>query len=183
MKKLLRKKAKLIRNSLDSANVSVAVLDKISNWDIFTKSCNIMLYYPIKNEINLLGILKNENKNFFFPKITQNDEICIVKYTNLSSFEEGKYNIKEPCCDIEAECRDIDLIFIPALMADSWGYRLGYGKGYYDKFLPKLPARTLKAIPVYEELFCEELPICPHDVKADYVILPDKIVNTKILLS
>ena len=181
MKNLLRQKAKLIRKSLDSKEISNAVVNRILSWDIFTKSCNIMLYYPIKNEISLLDILNVQNKNFYFPKINENDEICIAKYS--TEFKPGKYNILEPCCISETDYKELDLIFIPALMSDKWGYRLGYGKGYYDRFLKKLSKHTVKAIPLYSELLCEDLPVEAHDEKADFIVLPDRIIDTKILLA
>lgn len=181
MKNLLRQNAISIRNTLNCKTNSHSIIDQILDWNIFTKSCNIMLYYPIKNEISLLDILKVPDKNFYFPKINECDEVCILKYTN--EFKRGKYKIPEPLSEINEDCQKIDLIFIPALMADQWGYRLGYGKGYYDRFLKKLSKNTVKAIPIYSELFKEDLPIEAHDEKADYIILPNKIIDTRVLIA
>lgn len=182
MKNLLRLKAKTTRCTLDPVTVSALIVKQILDWNKFCNAENVMLYYPIKNEISLLSLTECSDKNFYLPRI-ENDEICAVKFNPQEPLQSGKYNINEPCTDIYAGKDMLDIIFIPALMADKWGYRLGYGKGYYDKFLNKMPSRVLKAVPMYDELYCEELPIEQHDEKTDFVVLKDRIIETKILLA
>lgn len=181
MKKALRIKAKNARLKFDVNKSSGKILEHIYGWDIFKNAKNVMIYCPIQNEIDLLGLLGCKDKSFYMPKI-QDEEICIVKFTSTEDMCIGKYDIKEPDCCVYEKPDIVDMVFIPALMADEWGYRLGFGKGYYDRFLEKLPARTLKVIPMYRELFVEELPIEPHDQNADYVITEDGIVSTRIVL-
>ncbi len=182
MKNTLRLQAKAIRNKLDVQKTSERMIELILDWDKFKNAKNVMVYCPIKNEPDLLSLLNTAGKNFYLPRI-ENEEICAAKFTSFEDLKTGKFDIKEPCTNVIAGLDTLDLIFIPALMTDKWGYRLGFGKGYYDKFLNKLPARTTKVIPMYKELFIDELPIEPHDEKADFVITEDEIIETRILLS
>jgi 5-formyltetrahydrofolate cyclo-ligase len=174
MKNLLRKKAKSLRNTLDSKNASKAIVKKILFWSLFREIQNIMLYYPIQNEINLLALTECPDKKFYLPKIADG-EIYPAEFVSLCDLKPGCYNINEPSTPVSGD--NIDMIFIPALMADGHGHRLGYGKGYYDRFLNKLSAGVIKVIPVYDELFLPELPVEEHDEKVDYVILKERIIK------
>lgn len=182
MKNLLRTKAKSTRVMLNCKSVSHDILKQIDSWTVFKNAVNIMIYHPINNEIDLLDLTKDCDKNFYLPKI-ENNEICVARYNSADKLVRGMYNINEPCDTALQKPDLLDLIFLPALMVDKWGYRLGYGKGYYDRFLEKIAAKTITAVPVYEELYCDELPIEAHDKKADYIILTDRIIDARILLA
>ena len=71
-KDLIRKLCKLIRHKLycdnETAKISHKITENILNSEIFKNSKNIMLFYPLKEEINLLALLENKDKNFYFPK-------------------------------------------------------------------------------------------------------------------
>ena len=86
----------------------------------------------------------------------------------LNKLEKSKFNIMEPCSEpIEPEL--LDIIIVPALMADKNGYRLGYGGGFYDRFLP-LCKNAFKIVVVPKELFIAKLPHDEFDVKVDKVL-------------
>lgn len=89
----------------------------------------------------------------------------------------GKYNIQEPVRKCSDSALNLDIVFIPAVCADKSGYRIGYGKGYYDRFLGKLHEKTKTAIVIYEELLCEKIPAENFDRKANFVITPEKIIK------
>ena len=67
IKDILRKNAKIVRNNIDIADYSMKITKNIKEWCIYKNSCNIMLFYPLKNEISLLAILDDKDKNFLFP--------------------------------------------------------------------------------------------------------------------
>lgn len=182
MKNLLRTKAKSTRKFLNCEAVSRGITEQILNWDIYHNAANIMLYHPIGNEINLLGLCKDSSKHFYLPKIENND-ICIASYSCDTDMKCGKFNIQEPCEPALQKTDLLDIVFMPALMVDKWGYRLGYGKGYYDRFIEKLAAKTILAVPIYNELYCEELPVESHDKAAHFIILKDKIEDVRLLLA
>lgn len=176
----LRKQAKLLRDSLDTVyitDISNKIVNNITLWDRYKESKNVMLFYPIKSEISLLGLLSDKTKSFYFPSVVGND-IFPVQYFEKKGFKNGDFNIKEPVGLRIDDFSVIDLIFAPALAVDKNGYRLGYGKGYYDRFFEHISLNVVKAVPVFSKLFLENIPYETYDKTVDYVITEDSICPT-----
>lgn len=163
----LRAKAKDIRKLLDIENISVDAVGKIRQTEVYKSALNIMIFYPLKYEINLLDLLKDK-KNFYLPKVSAKD-MFVCPFKNGDELKKSNFNINEPCSN-PVDSSLIDLAILPALMADKEGYRLGYGGGFYDRFLEKNP--NIKTIlPIPKELYIEKLPHEAFDKKADFVIV------------
>lgn len=167
MKNILRLKAKKIRKTLDTDNLSTIAVNKIQNLDIYKNSSNVLIFYPKKYEINLLNLLK-DNKNFYLPKVCA-ERIFICPFKPGEKLVKSCFGVNEPCTDF-AKTNILDLIILPALMADSENYRLGYGGGFYDRFLAE-NKNIPTILPVAKELYIEHLPRESHDIKADLVIV------------
>ena len=181
IKAILRKNAKIIRNNIERDIVSAQINSKILNWNIYKKSQNIMLFYPVNTEISLLGLLKENNKNFYFPAVN-GDSMYPVLYNPEKGFKTGKYNIMEPVGNKLSNYNVLDLIFVPALAVDTAGFRLGYGKGYYDRFLEEISAQCTTVVPISSELIFKELPKDKHDKSVDYIISENGIITTSARL-
>lgn len=161
----LRKTAKELRKKLDIKVISHKICEKIRALEEFKNAQNVMIFYPLKDEIDLLELL-DEGKNFFLPRMTGlNLNVC--PYKKGDKLEVKQFGVKEPKTHPVAP-KLIDLIIVPALMIDSKNYRLGYGKGFYDRLITKTNAKTLVGLP--KELFIEELPTEAHDKAVDIVI-------------
>lgn len=163
----LRISAKSIRKTLDIVNLSKNICTQIRQMDIYKCSKNVLIFYPMQYEINLLELLEDD-KNFFLPKVF-GDELLVCPYSE--NLVRSKFNVCEPCSNpVTSEI--VELAIVPALMADKEGYRLGYGGGFYDRFLSANP--HIKTIaPVAKELFVDKLPIDAFDVKINWVIVAD----------
>ena len=159
----LRNKLKQLRKELDISDKSKIISEKIKASEIFQNSEHIMLFYPTKYEVNLLDLL-DENKTFYFPRV-DGDNLLVCP--NCSEFIKSDFNIYEPCS--EPVSPDIlDLIIVPALAVEKAHYRLGYGGGYYDRFLgkyPNIPTLT----PIFKEFIRDELPKYDYDIKINYI--------------
>jgi len=96
----------------------------------------ILFYVPINNEVDVLPLAKElyvEKRNILFPRLI-NDRIVPYIINDLEfDFVMGAYNIPEP--DTQPYDGKIDLILVPGVAFDCRGYRLGYGRGYFDQFL------------------------------------------------
>ncbi len=166
MKTDLRIKAKDIRKSLNISKISATLVGLISKHPAYMDAKNVMLFYPTKYEMNLLGLL-SEGKNFYLPKVMAQD-LLVCKYQEGEHLIKSDFNIFEPCSD-PVEPDVLDLVIVPALMVDKMGYRLGYGGGFYDRFLAKYPdVKTLCALP--KELCIETLPHENFDIPIDIII-------------
>ncbi len=162
----LRVKAKELRKSLDINIISAKFVEIIRKENFYKKSKNILLFYPLKYEINLLSLLEDD-KNFYLPKVNGND-LLICPYKIGDKLEKSNFSINEPCAS-PVSADNIDLVFVPALMVDNAKYRLGYGGGFYDRFMEKYPD-ILTVSPIPKELFVKELPHDIHDKSVDIVI-------------
>lgn len=163
----MRHNAKEIRKSLDMERISRVLCDKIRENNYYKSAKNVMLFYPTRFEVNLLNLL-NDDKNFYLPRVL-GDDLQVCPYKSGDKLERSSFGILEPVSNsINKDC--LDLVIVPALMADKRGYRLGYGGGFYDRFLKdlNLKIRTVTLIP--ECLFVEVLPIEDFDTPVNEVI-------------
>lgn len=161
----LRIIAKDIRKTLPLENLSKKAVEKIRMCNLYCEAQNVMIYYPTLHEINLLELLK-DNKNFYLPRVN-GVYLDICPYKTGDTLKKSNFGIYEPTNE-SVECNILDLVIVPALMADSQDYRLGYGGGYYDRFLCN-SFKTIVVIP--KELYVEKLPTEQHDKKTDKVII------------
>lgn len=167
----LRRKAKELRKKLKISEISFEIIKQIRKLDIYKNSKNIMIFYPLSEEINLLPLL-NDNKNFYLPRVKE-DNLEVCKYTYNDNLCKSCYNISEPTCS-PVSSNILDIVFVPALAADNNGNRLGYGKGFYDRFLSILSTKTKSAVVIPEELVFNEIPVDKFDVPCDFVITQKK---------
>jgi 5-formyltetrahydrofolate cyclo-ligase len=159
----------------DSKKIAQKLVDLLQ----LKKAKNILLYYPHKNEVDTRFIidrlLRSEKINLFLPKVKGKDLIP-VRLKDLHSLKKGYAGIMEP----EGEAvtpEEIDVVVVPAVAFDTKGHRLGYGKGYYDRFLKKTDA--LKVGVAYDFQIVDRLPYEPHDVPVDLIVTPTRIIKTK----
>lgn len=160
-----RLKAKTIRKGLEMQKISLELCKKIKLCEEYKSSINVLIFYPLENEVNLLPLL-DDNKNFYLPRINgENLEICSYKIGDELKLSEFK--TKEPVLN-SVKPDILDLIILPALAADKKNYRLGYGKGYYDRLLSCTKAVTI--LPIARELVFEQIPIEKHDKPVDILL-------------
>lgn len=161
----LRIKAKCTRKTLDTEKLSASAIYQIRLNDLYKKSRNILIFHPMRYEINLLD-LTNDNKNFYLPKVC-GDELLVCPYSE--KVVKSGFGVCEPCTN-PIDAKEIELAIVPALMIDREGYRLGYGGGFYDRFLSANP--HIKTIaPIAKELFAEKLPHEDFDIKIDCTLI------------
>ncbi len=144
--------------------------------DSFINSQNIACYFPIGSEIDthniMLGVLE-QDKKMLLPKITENNmEFYIVP--DLEKLEKGRFDIMEPK-DSCKKAGNIDCILIPTIGISKSGDRLGYGRGYYDKFLSSTNA--VKISLTYSKQIVKFVPSDSHDIKIDLIITEDEIIK------
>ncbi|ANI88400.1 5-formyltetrahydrofolate cyclo-ligase [Arachidicoccus ginsenosidimutans] len=143
----------------------------------------LMSYFPMaeKNEPNTLlfsNYLRHAipNLEIAFPKsdFTSN-EMQAVLIDEETVYQKNNYQITEPTSGKIIKPTDIDLIFVPLVMLDSKGFRVGYGKGFYDKFLSKCREDVLKIGFSYFSPVEEISDVQEFDIPLDYCITPDKV--------
>lgn len=135
----------------------------------------IMLYLSFGTEVNTWPILDHAwqmSKHVAVPKIRKYPkEIIAVKITDKNQLQPGVWGISEPISGTVIEPKHIDLIIVPGLAFNQEGYRIGYGGGYYDRFLPQV--RGYK-VGLCHPPFLVDIPVYPWDQPVDQVIVPPK---------
>ena len=162
----LRIWAKSIRKTLNMTQKSCELVEKIRHCKHYKSANNVMIFYPTKYEVNLLDLLSDE-KDFYLPKVC-NNQLYICPFQLGDKLIKSCFNIEEPCSN-PVDPKILDLVIVPALAADKKNYRLGYGGGFYDRFLKE--NKKLKSIlPIAQELVIEKLPCEDFDEQVDIVI-------------
>ena len=177
IKNALRQKCKDIRPRLLTDCANKKIVKNIKSLAIYQNARNVMIFYPLKNEIDLRALFaeNSKNKNFFLPK-TIGEQMFACPFENESELVEGNFKIKEPTSPSCETPEIIDLIIAPALSVDRYGNRLGYGKGYYDRFLNNFKTKKTVLVPLLEGLFdIQKIPTNEFDVKVDLVVTEEKI--------
>jgi 5-formyltetrahydrofolate cyclo-ligase len=108
---------------------------------------NIGIFLPIAkfNEINLTSLLQDSDYNWFAPKSNfTNRTMSFVQIDQNTHIAESHFGIPEPISEQIIDPQLLNVVIIPMLVSDKKGYRVGYGKGFYDAFLPKCKPDCLR---------------------------------------
>ncbi len=173
-KKELRKEVKSLKLQITSKQklVSSAIIfEKIENIEIFQKAKTILLYWSLDDEVATHNHVKkwSTQKKVLLPVIDK-DELVIREFTDEGLMKESlRFGIKEPIGENFVQLEQIDLVVVPGIAFDKNNNRLGRGKGYYDKLLPKLIS-AYKIGVCYRLQLLEEIPFDEKDVKMDFVV-------------
>ena len=129
-------------------------------------------YYPYNNEIDVLDILKRfekKNYNISLPKIKSNYEMDFLNWSSNDPLIINKYGIPEPT---SSKIIYPDIIFVPLVAFDERNNRIGYGGGFYDRYLKKIK-RKKKILTIglaYSIQKIKKIPVNKHDIRLDFVI-------------
>lgn len=170
---IIRNKMKKRRDCLSEneiINKSKVISKKLNSYIKDNRFKNILCFYPIMSEVNLLSLydeLLIKGNNLYFP-ITYENYIEFVKIDSMNDFHEGKYNIKEPNGEIVFDDEEA-LVICPGLAFDKSGNRIGYGGGYYDRFIKNHQNCTTVGVGYDFQVLDRIIPM-PWDVKLDLII-------------
>ena len=186
-KKILRKEFMTARAGIPTEKKAVAddaMIKSLTEMFCYKTADTILLYYPVKNEIDILKLAEQalaDKKRIAFPRCDKDTgKMTFHAVTSLSELTEGAYGIPEPRATAQAignSCAA--LCIVPALAADKDGFRLGYGGGYYDRFLEGFDGIT--ATLVYDSLMFDEIPADEHDMTVDIVITEKEVIYPDVL--
>jgi 5-formyltetrahydrofolate cyclo-ligase len=177
-KKEIRAKYKQLRKQLSSEQVeekSLAIANQLLQLDIWDKTY-FHLFLPIaeQKEVDtefILQILHGKDKEIVVSK-TDFETITMTHFllTDTTKIQKNQYNIPEPVDGIEVPVTKIEAVFVPLLGYDTKGNRVGYGKGFYDKFLADCKPETLKIGLSFFEPEEKIDDVFETDIRLDYCI-------------
>ena len=167
----LRRKKKYFEVTIDYFKPIILLIKKLFK----NKLIYLSIYYPSNYEVNtikLLQLLKDKKKIIsLLPVVSKNNNLEFSKWSYLDILKVNKYGMLEPIVNKNNFLPHIMLI--PLLAFDSNNHRLGYGKGYYDKFLNKYLKRNKNIVTIgvaFSFQKYNKLPITKNDVELDYIL-------------
>ena len=157
---------------------SERIFEIFKTLDIISKTFfHIYLSNKFSKEIetdNIIKFLLSLNKRIIVPKIA-NKELAHYEIEYNSTYQINKYGIKEPIDLPLFDVKKIEIVLVPLLIFDKEGHRVGYGGGYYDKFLTNLKSNVIKIGLSLFDPVNKIQDIKKHDIKLDKVITPETI--------
>lgn len=183
LKQALRIHYKTLRKQLSEnqlEEMSLAVANNVLTLPVWEKTYfHIFLPIEAHNEVNtefILHLLSGKDKEIVISKSDfETRNMTHFLLTDNTKIKKNEYNIPEPVDGIEVPAKKIEVVFIPLLAYDKQGNRVGYGKGFYDKFLSECQPGTIKIGLSFfepEELITD---VFETDVKLDYCVTPNAV--------
>ena len=184
-KKELRKTYKARRKDLSENQIedfSLAISNQLLKLPVWDYSFyHIFLAIEEQKEVNtdyILNILSGKDKNILISKSDfETGDMMHFLLTDNTVIKKNNYNIPEPIDGIEISNDKIEVVFIPLLAFDEKGNRVGYGKGFYDRFLANCKSETIKIGLSFFEAEAEISDVFESDVRLDYCVTAEKVYS------
>ncbi|MBI2659134.1 5-formyltetrahydrofolate cyclo-ligase [Candidatus Woesearchaeota archaeon] len=143
----------------------------------YKKSKTVMFFASFSSEVHTHDMVKEslKNKTVVLPKVAQHEiePSVVIDFDNLIP---GKFGIPEPIEAMKIAHKNIDLVLVPGIAFDKEGHRIGYGYGYYDKFLRKAP-KAVKIGLAFDFQLVDKIPKETHDVPVDMIVTEKRVVQ------
>jgi len=156
---------------------SKQIQKKLKKIQAFREAQKIGAYYPIGSEIltqDILQELQSVGKEVFLPKVI-GEHMDFRKITDFSNLESGKFDIMEPKIECPID-NNLDVLLVPTVGISPSGVRLGYGYGFYDRFLAKNKIKTISL--TTEKQIIKNIPHSEYDKIIDWIVTEDRVIDT-----
>lgn len=174
VKKQLRKDMLKLRSSLNPEYIldtDRAIVDNIINSQVYQDSKVIFCFMSMEGEINTRPLIEDaleKGKTVCVPKVISKGKMEAFQIHSFDEFELSSFGIQEPKQGSPLiDPNQIDLGIIPNIVVSKDGYRLGYGGGFYDRYL--LRSSMVRLAVCREQLLQDQLPVEPHDQRIDAI--------------
>ncbi len=190
MKKTLRKSILSQRDAMssdDKKRLSGTICRSLIALSAYNEAKTVMCFLSFRSEIDTSLIVKNilaSGKRLIVPITDIKTKTLRLSYVkNMDDLVISTYGILEPSPSAfkEASPKDIDLVLVPGACFNLKGYRIGYGGGYYDKFLPNIRKDALVLGLCYDFQIVSSIHPEKHDIPVDIVLSEKRMIKTKML--
>lgn len=177
LRRLCTEQRKAVNNK---SELDKAVYENFISLDCYKFAGTVLCYMSLNNETDTKLIVKrilSDGKKLALPRCV--DDKGNMKFYTVNSLDEvktGSFGILEPDTVLCSELNDFSdsIIIVPGLCFDKNGYRLGYGKGYYDRFLKNYPFISVGLC--YNSFIKKEIPRNDYDVSLDIIVTDTKVI-------
>ncbi|ABW19796.1 5-formyltetrahydrofolate cyclo-ligase [Alkaliphilus oremlandii] len=165
-------------------NTSISIFNILSQQNFYKKANNIMLYISFGKEVvtkYIIEDLQKSGKRVFIPVTVPKTKALIV--SELKDFEKdlqvGHFGVMEPKEEAlrPVDPSILDLVIVPGVAFDQSGYRIGYGGGYYDRFIPRLSAHATTVSLAFDMQLIDKVPTSQYDIPVQYIITEKQLIQ------
>lgn len=176
-----RKKALKLRDALeDKDQLSREIFKKLYKLEAFINAKTVLIYLDINSEVRTrqeLDLLLSLKKTIVVPYVNK-ENLELFHLENINELQKGSFGVLEPAKELRVDSKiikaqSIDFAIIPGVAFNQHGLRLGYGKGFYDKFLKRLRKDCLRVGIAFKSQVFDFIPSEEHDVSLDMIITQD----------
>ncbi|MCT4564445.1 MAG: 5-formyltetrahydrofolate cyclo-ligase [Maledivibacter sp.] len=180
----LKKRRKMKKE--EAIKCSESIIHRLMGLKAFKESKNIMIYLSFNNEVDTYKLMEdcfNNGKRVIVPYCIKEERKIVPSEIKDPDIElkTSSLGFKEP--DLanlrEVETEDIDLVIVPGVIFDKSGNRIGFGGGYYDRFLKRLKNTTITIAICYDYQLIDKVPVDELDIPVGCIITDKRIVNIK----
>jgi 5-formyltetrahydrofolate cyclo-ligase len=183
-KKEIRKRILQLRNAMTPeaiATKSDEIVRRLTDLPEIRDASSLMVFLSLGSEVRTDGIIRwgwENGKRIVVPRCRPEERRltpCLL--SEFSELETGHYGIREPKAALvrAVPAGEIDVVLVPAVAFDRRGCRVGYGGGYYDRFLPEIS----KGVGIGVAFCCQivtEIPADPHDLPVERIVTEEEII-------
>lgn len=185
-KRTLRSSMLARRRSLGAdlwQSASRAAQQRLQMLGPFQQATRVALYAPLMNELDtalLFVAARQAGKQVLYPLVCD-DRLAFHEITALEQLGRGSFGILEPCPVSAGQVHEpADLMVVPGVAFDLRGHRIGFGKGYYDRYLAGLKQLPILVGLCHDFQLCDEVPAEGHDIRMDYVVTECRVVQVAV---
>lgn len=177
----IRARLKQIRAAIpadDRQKLSLAITGKILDLGAIRRSQHIFIYISCDSEVgthDLINELLKQGKNLAVPKIIDSDHMEAVAFNDWDELETGQLGILTPKSS-EPMAGKFDIVITPGLGFTTKGYRIGYGRGYYDKWFATHHVQQKIAV-TFDAQIIKTLPVTEFDVPVNMIVTESRIIE------
>lgn len=174
-KRTLRKQIRETKRQFSDKELeelSLPIISRLLSHPVIVGSKTILMYYSLHDEVNThhaVNQLIASGKTVLLPRVVDGENMEIRVHRNPDDLVPGHYGIMGPTGETYTRYEDIDVAVVPGMAFDQYGHRLGRGKGYYDRFLPKA-SHAYKIGVCFDFQKQETIPTDANDITMDCVL-------------
>lgn len=179
-KKSLRNHFSRLREAVASAEKDAQICTRFLEWDRLRDADTVLLYSAFRSEVRTDDVfrgLADMGIPAAFPLCHKDGIMTFHLVSSLSQLTDGSYGIKEPDSSLpQPVLTDRSICIVPGLAFTAGGGRLGYGGGFYDRFLRENPC-VITAAAAYSQQITPDLPLEIHDIRINYIFTDERMIT------
>jgi 5-formyltetrahydrofolate cyclo-ligase len=147
--------------------------------ELFATSQGLALYSPVRNETatnKIFDVACRQGKKIYYPRVA-GENLEFVQINSQAQLVSGPFGVLEPAAILRSSRQVPELILVPGIAFDRHGHRLGYGRGFYDRYLACCSDHIVRVGFAYSFQLCDALPVDAYDQPVDVLVTDTQTIT------